>query len=96
MPGTLTINHRKTVRKGSDSVSPQEVKRIRLKLGFTQLELATVLGMGSQTIARFESSSASAGPPSRLAERLLRVLDRHPEVIAYYMELDMEEENPGH
>lgn len=58
--------------------------RIRLKTGLSQESFALLLGMGKKTIQRYECGGRVI--PS--TAKLLRVIDRHPEVLMYYIEDD--------
>ena len=52
-----------------------EVRRIRLKLGFTQAQLAEKVGVASNTVARWERGELGIGEP---AARLMRLLAQMP------------------
>ena len=50
-----------------------DVKAIRLKLGFTQEDLARTLGLALSTVSKWEQGVTSPSPPARvILEKLLR------------------------
>ena len=52
-------------------MKPQDLKRIRQQLGFTQQELADQLGVGRVTVTRWELGLRSIPEPiARLVERV--------------------------
>lgn len=55
-----------------------EIKRIRVKLGYTQENLSKLLGGGAKAFARYENSDVVQ---SEAMDNLLRVLDSHPQSI---------------
>lgn len=63
-------------------MSPDEVRRIRLKSGLTQTAFAHVLGLSKVTIIRYEGDH----PLTPHMVKLLRVIDKHPEVLQYFMD----------
>lgn len=56
-----------------------EIKRIRVKLGYTQDGLSQLLGGGAKAFARYESGDVIQ---SEAMDNLLRVLDSHPQALA--------------
>jgi HTH-type transcriptional regulator/antitoxin MqsA len=57
-------------------LSPEEIRRIRTKLGLTQRGAGNALGGGPNAFQKYESGEIL---PSRAISNFLRVLDRHPE-----------------
>lgn len=68
-------------------MTPDDIKRIRLKVKLTQEGFADVLGMGIASIKRYELGHVK---PTRFFTRLFRIIDAHPEILAYFKD-DMEE-----
>lgn len=64
------------LRKEEGLLSPSEVREIRARLGLTQAELETLLGVGPKTVVRWERGTVFQSPP---VDRLLRVLDASKE-----------------
>lgn len=56
-----------------------EIRRIRKRLKLTQGELATLFGVGKVAFSRYERGETR--PPAPLV-KLLRLLERHPELLA--------------
>jgi HTH-type transcriptional regulator/antitoxin MqsA len=59
-------------------LKPQEVKRIRTKIGLTQREAGTILGGGPNAFQKYEQDTVTVSKPM---SNLLRVLERHPEEV---------------
>lgn len=57
---------------------PEEVRRIRKRLGLTQREAGEIIGGGPNAFQKYESGEVLA---SRAVSNFLRVLDRHPEEV---------------
>ncbi|MDA8427876.1 MAG: type II toxin-antitoxin system MqsR family toxin [Geobacteraceae bacterium] len=57
---------------------PVDIKRIRRRLHLTQEQMATVLGGGLKSFARYENGQVVQ---SRAMDNLLRILDRFPESL---------------
>jgi HTH-type transcriptional regulator / antitoxin MqsA len=57
---------------------PQEVKRIRTKIGLTQREAGAILGGGPNAFQKYEQDTVTVSKPM---SNLLRVLERHPEEV---------------
>lgn len=55
-----------------------EVRRIRKKLGLTQKQAEEIFGGEPKAFSRYESGAAR---PPRSIDTLLRLLDRHPELL---------------
>jgi putative transcriptional regulator len=60
-------------------MTPDEVRAIRARLGLTQVELARLCGLQGRTWRRFEGGQRAI---DGTASRLLRLLVRHPELVA--------------
>ena len=58
--------------------SDSPVARIRLKSGMSQAEFAAALGVSKRTLEQWEQGRRE---PSGAARQLLRIVDRHPEVL---------------
>lgn len=54
------------------------VARIRLRSGLSQAEFAAALGVSKRTIEQWEQGRRK---PSGAAKTLLKIVDRHPEVL---------------
>jgi HTH-type transcriptional regulator/antitoxin MqsA len=59
-------------------LKPQEVKRIRTKIGLTQREAGTILGGGPNAFQKYEQDTVTVSKPM---SNLLRLLERHPEEV---------------
>jgi putative transcriptional regulator len=60
-------------------VAPESpVARVRLKSGLSQTEFASVLGVSKRTLEQWEQGRRE---PSGAAKTLLRIAERHPEVL---------------
>jgi putative transcriptional regulator len=55
-----------------------DVVRIRLKSGLTQTQFASVLGVSKRTLEQWEQGRRQ---PSGAAKTLLKIAERHPEVL---------------
>lgn len=61
------------------TVTPEShVARIRLRSGLSQAEFAAALGVSKRTIEQWEQGRRT---PSGAAKTLLKIVDRHPEVL---------------
>lgn len=59
-------------------LKPQDVKRIRTKIGLTQREAGTILGGGPNAFQKYEQDTVTVSKPM---SNLLRLLERHPEEV---------------
>ena len=59
-------------------LKPQEVKRIRTMMGLTQREAGALLGGGPNAFQKYEQDTVTVSKPM---SNLLRILERHPEVL---------------
>ena len=55
-----------------------EIRRIRKKLGLTQIEAGKLVGIGKVAFSRYERGETQAPEP---LFKLLRLVDRHPELL---------------
>jgi putative transcriptional regulator len=55
-----------------------QVVRLRLKSGLSQAEFAAALGVSKRTLEQWEQGRHE---PSGAARQLLRIVERHPEVL---------------
>ena len=53
-------------RKRKDMLKPDEIKRIRMQYGLSQVSFARLLGFGDKTIARYENGSLQDDAPNPL------------------------------
>ena len=56
-----------------------EIRRIRKKLGLTQVEAGQLVGVGKVAFSRYERGEIQVPGP---LVKLLRLVDRHPELVA--------------
>ncbi|QDM16481.1 type II toxin-antitoxin system MqsA family antitoxin [Tardiphaga sp. vice352] len=59
-------------------LSPQDVKRIRTKIGLTQREAGTLIGGGPNAFQKYEQGTVTV---SKGISNFLRLLERHPEEV---------------
>jgi putative transcriptional regulator len=60
-------------------VAPEsDVVRVRAKTGLSQAQFAAVLGVSKRTLEQWEQGRRV---PSGAAQTLLKIVDRHPEVL---------------
>jgi putative transcriptional regulator len=60
-------------------VQPQsQVVRVRLRSGLSQAQFAAILGVSKRTLEQWEQGRRE---PSGAAQTLLKIADRHPEVL---------------
>lgn len=59
-------------------LAPEDVKRIRLKMGLTQRQAGTIIGGGPNAFQKYEGGETMV---SKAVSNFLRVLERHPEEI---------------
>lgn len=55
-----------------------EVVRVRMKSGLSQAQFAALLGVSKRTLEQWEQGRRE---PSGAAQKLIRIADRHPEVL---------------
>jgi len=62
-----------------DRIEPPEIVATRLKTGLSQDEFAELMGISKRTLEQWEQGRRS---PSGAARTLIRIADRHPEILA--------------
>jgi HTH-type transcriptional regulator/antitoxin MqsA len=65
--------------KVENLLTPEEVRRIRLKMGLTQRQAGALIGGGPNAFQKYEAGDVTV---SKAISNFLRVLERHPEEIA--------------
>ena len=65
-------------KKESKPLTPSEIKKLRMDANMTQAGLAEVLGM---TVKAVEAWESGRNIPSGAADKILRVMQKHPSVI---------------
>ena len=63
-------------------LAPREIRTIRKSLGMTQRDFERVLGVSSPTCSRWENGAVQQ---SNTADKLMRIIARFPEALAYLM-----------
>lgn len=66
-------------RIDAEPLTPAEVRRIRKRLGLTQRQADEIFDGGPYSFSQYERGTAQQ---SKLTDKLLRLLDKHPELIA--------------
>jgi putative transcriptional regulator len=64
--------------KRKKAMPKSHVARVRIKSGLSQAEFAAVLGVSKRTLEQWEQGRRE---PSGAAKTLLRIAERHPEVL---------------
>jgi HTH-type transcriptional regulator/antitoxin MqsA len=59
-----------------------DIRRIRKKLGLTQMQAGEIIGGGANAFHRYETGKAY---PAKGSENFLRLLDRHPRLVSELM-----------
>lgn len=62
-------------------LSAEEIKKIRTELGFTQRQMADLLGGGAKSFARYETGAVRLSKPM---DNLLRILARFPSLVMFF------------
>jgi HTH-type transcriptional regulator / antitoxin MqsA len=68
----------KELKNNVDLLTPQEVKRIRTKIGLTQREAGAIFGGGPNAFQKYEQGTVTVSKPM---SNLLRLLEKHPEDV---------------
>jgi HTH-type transcriptional regulator / antitoxin MqsA len=68
----------KELKNNVDLLNPQEVKRIRTKIGLTQREAGAIFGGGPNAFQKYEQGTVTVSKPM---SNLLRLLEKHPEEV---------------
>lgn len=66
-------------RVDAEPLAPSEIRRIRKRLGMTQKEAGEFFGGGIRAFSQYERGETR---PLKSTDKLLRLLDRHPELLA--------------
>lgn len=69
----------------AEPLAPTEVRRIRKKLGLTQREAGNIFGGGIRAFSQYERGEARQG---KALDKLLRLLDKHPELLSEVVSKD--------
>ena len=64
--------------KVENLLAPEEVRRIRLKMGLTQRQAGALIGGGPNAFQKYEAGDVTV---SKGISNFLRMLERHPEEI---------------
>ena len=64
--------------KVENLLSPEDVRRIRVKMGLTQRQAGTLIGGGPNAFQKYEAGEVTV---SKGISNFLRMLERHPEEI---------------
>jgi putative transcriptional regulator len=64
--------------KRTEVEAKSQVVRVRLKSGLSQAQFAAALGVSKRTLEQWEQGRRE---PSGAAKQLLRIVERHPEVL---------------
>jgi putative transcriptional regulator len=64
--------------KRTEVVAKSQVVRVRLKSGLSQAQFAAALGVSKRTLEQWEQGRRE---PSGAAKQLLKIVERHPEVL---------------
>jgi putative zinc finger/helix-turn-helix YgiT family protein len=72
------------IREEDGLLTPEQVRRIRRKYGLTQPEFERLLGVGANTVVRWERGTV---PQGSAADSLLRLLDQFPENARFLADL---------
>ncbi|MBV8044936.1 type II TA system antitoxin MqsA family protein [Pluralibacter sp.] len=62
----------------AQTVAPEFIEKVRKKLSLTQKEASVIFGGGVNAFSRYETGKAQ---PHLSTVKLLRVLDKHPELL---------------
>lgn len=62
---------------------PEDMKRIRKQLKLTQQQMADLIGIGREGVSRYEIGRTQ---PPLSVEKMLFMIDNHPEVVEYLRE----------
>ena len=65
--------------------SPEEIKQLRVKLGFTQAHFGALLGVSLKTIQAWE---AGANRPNGTALRVFQVLNKDPKALDKFVSVE--------
>ncbi|TIT90291.1 MAG: hypothetical protein E5W55_22680, partial [Mesorhizobium sp.] len=68
----------RVMKTAASELSPQEIRRIREKIGLSQVEAGELLGGGPRAFTKYESGTIK---PTAATANLLRLLDSNPSSI---------------
>jgi len=86
---SISIAVKNAVRRASGLLAPEKIVAIRVKLHLTQVELEQLLDQGPKVVTRWESGRVIQ---NKNADTILRMLDRHPELVDLVREIDAQRE----
>jgi putative zinc finger/helix-turn-helix YgiT family protein len=72
------------IREEDGLLTPDQVREVRRKYGLTQPDFERLLGVGTNTVVRWERGTV---PQNAAADSLLRLLDEFPENARYLAQL---------
>lgn len=72
------------IREEDGLLTPEQVRDVRRKYGLTQPEFERLLGVGANTVVRWERGTV---PQGSAADSLLRLLDKFPENAKFLADL---------
>ena len=75
---TMTLMREFTKQVNASIVDPEFIVRVRKKLDLDQREAAEIFGGGVNAFSRYENGTTT---PSLALVKLLKVLDRHPDLL---------------
>ena len=75
---TMTLMREFTKQVNASIVDPEFIVRVRKKLNLDQREAAEIFGGGVNAFSRYENGKTK---PSLALVKLLKVLDRHPDLL---------------
>jgi len=86
-PGMMDVVMRRAtakIREEDGLLTPDQVRAVRRKYGLTQPDFERLLGVGANTVVRWERGTI---PQGSAADSLLRLLDEFPENAAFLARL---------
>jgi HTH-type transcriptional regulator/antitoxin MqsA len=87
LPGMMDVVMRRAtarIREEDGLLTPEQVLAVRQKYGLTQPDFERLLGVGTNTVVRWERGTV---PQNSAADSLLRLIDRFPENARFLGEL---------
>ena len=66
------------MKSHDEKMQPEDIRRIRMKLGLTQEQAGERIGGGRRAFSKYESGAVQ---PSAAVENLLRIYEQHPELV---------------
>jgi len=83
LPGQMDVAQAlasRKIREDEDLLQPEEIRRIRERLGLTQADLETLLGTGPKTVVRWEKGTVFQ---NKATDSLLRIISELPEAARF-------------